>query len=147
MISASESYEQRDPGAGIMINTQLVQFQRALQKKQRLSWAFKDGPGSAPESEGWCAFQMEEAGCFLCGLFMQFFWHSLPASCGHGGQTSHAQEELRKNWFLNIWVNEWMNEQNYRSFLIWDNNFQRKKLYFIECCFSSQENLNFVNSK
>lgn len=38
MISASESYEQSDLVAGIMISLKLEQFQRALQGKQHLSW-------------------------------------------------------------------------------------------------------------
>lgn len=34
MLSTSESYEQSDLGAGIIMNTKLEQFQRALQKQQ-----------------------------------------------------------------------------------------------------------------
>lgn len=52
VISASESYEQSDLGAGVTTHTKLVQFQRALQKQQPLSWAFKDGPEPTSESTG-----------------------------------------------------------------------------------------------
>ena len=41
MISASESYEQSDLGAGVMTHKKLEQFQRALPKQQLLSWLLR----------------------------------------------------------------------------------------------------------
>ena len=41
MISASESYEQSDLGAGVMTHKKLEQFQRALPKQQPLSWLLR----------------------------------------------------------------------------------------------------------
>ena len=41
MISASESYEQSDLGAGVMTHKKREQFQRALPKQQLLSWLLR----------------------------------------------------------------------------------------------------------
>lgn len=72
MVSASESFEQSDLVAGIMITIKLEQFQRTLEVVCELG-PFKGGPEPASESKGCCAFRAEERGVFymvyLCSAF------------------------------------------------------------------------------